>query len=219
MSSKLRDPTQDWDLGVGVGDEPTGAPGLFHSLRSLPAGFQEVGWYPGLEERYRQALPNVTVPNTTCHLPRPDAFHMFRDPVRGDLPWPGLIFGLTVLATWCWCTDQVMPLPSLASSSPTGRAPVGKPRAPMHRGLGLAWGDGCGAQSAAMPRLTRAERSPSQPKRHACPAAFPGHCAEVSLRQESVPCQGGLHSGGLPEDPAHVLHRHAWHDQPGPVPR
>ena len=61
-----------------------------------------MGWYPGLEERYRQALPNVTVPNTTCHLPRPDAFHMCRDPVRGDLPWPGLIFGLTVLATWCW---------------------------------------------------------------------------------------------------------------------
>ena len=161
MSSKLRDPTQDRDLGVGVGDKPSGAPGLFHSLRSLPAGFQEVGWYPGLEERYSQALPNVTVPNTTCHLPRPDAFHMFRDPVRGDLPWPGLIFGLTVLATWCWCSDQVMPLPSWASSPPAGRAPVGKPHVPMHRGLGLAQGDGCGAQSAAMPGLTKAEWSPS----------------------------------------------------------
>ncbi|XP_054190896.1 sodium/glucose cotransporter 4 isoform X3 [Homo sapiens] len=44
-------------------------------------GFQDVGWYPGLEQRYRQAIPNVTVPNTTCHLPRPDAFHMLRDPV------------------------------------------------------------------------------------------------------------------------------------------
>uniref|UniRef100_A0A8C2NLZ8 Solute carrier family 5 member 9 n=1 Tax=Capra hircus TaxID=9925 RepID=A0A8C2NLZ8_CAPHI len=48
---------------------------------------------------------------------------------------------------------------------------------------------------------------------------FLGHCAEVSLRQESVPCQGGLRAGGLPEDPTHVLHRHARHDQPGPVPR
>nr|XP_042103656.1 sodium/glucose cotransporter 4 isoform X3 [Ovis aries] len=182
-------------------------------------GFQEVGWYPGLEERYSQALPNVTVPNTSCHLPRPDAFHMLRDPVRGDLPWPGLIFGLTVLATWCWCTDQVTPLPSLASSPPTGRAPVGRLHALTHRRLGLAQGGGCGAQSAAMPGLTRAERSPSQPRWHACPAAFPGHCAEVSLRQKSVPCQGGLRAGGLPEDPAHVLHRHARHDQPGPVPR
>ncbi|XP_044800970.1 sodium/glucose cotransporter 4 isoform X2 [Bubalus bubalis] len=80
-------------------------------------GFQEVGWYPGLEERYSQALPNVTVPNTTCHLPRPDAFHMFRDPVRGDLPWPGLIFGLTVLATWCWCSDQVIVQRSLSAKS------------------------------------------------------------------------------------------------------
>lgn len=53
------------------------------------------------------SVPSVTVANTTCHLPRGDAFHMFRDPVSGDLPWPGLVFGLTVLATWVWCTDQV----------------------------------------------------------------------------------------------------------------
>ncbi|XP_036693275.1 sodium/glucose cotransporter 4 isoform X2 [Balaenoptera musculus] len=80
-------------------------------------GFQEVGWYPGLEQRYRQAIPNVTVPNTTCHLPKPDAFHMLRDPVSGDIPWPGLIFGLTVLATWCWCTDQVIVQRSLSAKN------------------------------------------------------------------------------------------------------
>lgn len=80
-------------------------------------GFKEVGWYPGLEQRYRQAIPNVTVPNTTCHLPRSDAFHMFRDPVNGDIPWPGLIFGLTVLATWCWCTDQVIVQRSLSAKN------------------------------------------------------------------------------------------------------
>ncbi|XP_058408336.1 sodium/glucose cotransporter 4 isoform X2 [Diceros bicornis minor] len=80
-------------------------------------GFQEVGWYPGLEQRYRQAIPNATVPNTTCHLPRPDAFHMLRDPVSGDIPWPGLIFGLTVLAIWCWCTDQVIVQRSLSAKS------------------------------------------------------------------------------------------------------
>lgn len=80
---------------------------------SLPTGFKEVGWYPGLQQLYKQAIPNATVPNTTCHLPRSDAFHMLRDPVNGDIPWPGLIFGLTVLATWCWCTDQVM-FPSVA---------------------------------------------------------------------------------------------------------
>ncbi|XP_064415520.1 sodium/glucose cotransporter 4 isoform X2 [Latimeria chalumnae] len=70
--------------------------------------FEKVGWYSGLEEKYMQAIPSVIVPNKTCHLPRADAFHIFRDPITGDLPWPGLIFGLTVLATWVWCTDQVI---------------------------------------------------------------------------------------------------------------
>ncbi|XP_069837676.1 sodium/glucose cotransporter 4-like [Dendropsophus ebraccatus] len=79
--------------------------------------FAEIGWYPGLVEKYMQAIPNVTVPNTTCHLPRADAFHMFRDPITGDLPWPGLIFGLTILATWVWCTDQVIVQRSLSAKN------------------------------------------------------------------------------------------------------
>lgn len=74
--------------------------------------FSEVGWYEGLVDRYMSAAPSMTVTNNTCHLPRSDAFHLFRDPVSGDLPWPGLVFGLTVLSTWVWCTDQV-PLPAV----------------------------------------------------------------------------------------------------------
>ncbi|XP_067846354.1 sodium/glucose cotransporter 4 isoform X2 [Heptranchias perlo] len=80
-------------------------------------GFNKVGWYSGLEEKYFQAIPNVTVANTSCHIPRADAFHMFRDPISGDIPWPGLIFGLTVLATWCWCTDQVIVQRSLSAKN------------------------------------------------------------------------------------------------------
>ncbi|XP_027694060.1 sodium/glucose cotransporter 4 isoform X2 [Vombatus ursinus] len=76
-----------------------------------------VGWYPGLQEKYNAAIANITVPNTTCHLPRSDAFHLLRDPVTGDIPWPGLIFGLTVLATWCWCTDQVIVQRSLSAKN------------------------------------------------------------------------------------------------------
>ncbi|KAM8746250.1 sodium/glucose cotransporter 4 isoform 1-T1 [Acanthopagrus schlegelii] len=79
--------------------------------------FSKVGWYEGLVERYMLAVPSVTVTNTTCHLPRNDAFHLFRDPVSGDLPWPGLLFGLTVLATWVWCTDQVIVQRSLSAKS------------------------------------------------------------------------------------------------------
>ncbi|XP_067893267.1 sodium/glucose cotransporter 4 isoform X2 [Heterodontus francisci] len=81
------------------------------------AGFNKIGWYSGLEEKYFQAIPNITVANTSCHIPRADAFHMFRDPVTGDIPWPGLIFGLTVLATWCWCTDQVIVQRSLSAKN------------------------------------------------------------------------------------------------------
>ncbi|XP_072505467.1 sodium/glucose cotransporter 4 isoform X2 [Notamacropus eugenii] len=87
------------------------------ALALMFLGFKEVGWYPGLQEKYSIAIANVTVPNTTCHLPRSDAFHLLRDPVTGDIPWPGLIFGLTVLATWCWCTDQVIVQRSLSAKN------------------------------------------------------------------------------------------------------
>uniref|UniRef100_A0A8C3S1T1 Sodium/glucose cotransporter 4 n=1 Tax=Chelydra serpentina TaxID=8475 RepID=A0A8C3S1T1_CHESE len=76
-----------------------------------------VGWFEGLKEKYSTVVPSVIVPNTTCHLPRTDAFHMLRDPVTGDIPWPGLIFGLSVLATWCWCTDQVIVQRSLSAKN------------------------------------------------------------------------------------------------------
>ncbi|XP_034736480.1 sodium/glucose cotransporter 4 [Etheostoma cragini] len=79
--------------------------------------FSKVGGYEGLVESYMLAVPSVTVANTTCHLPRSDAFRLFRDPVSGDLPWPGLLFGLTVLSTWCWCTDQVIVQRSLSAKS------------------------------------------------------------------------------------------------------
>uniref|UniRef100_A0A674HBG6 Solute carrier family 5 member 9 n=1 Tax=Taeniopygia guttata TaxID=59729 RepID=A0A674HBG6_TAEGU len=80
-------------------------------------GFEKVGWYEGLKEKYSTAIPKITVPNTNCHLPRADAFCLFRDPITGDLPWPGLIFGLTVVALWCWCTDQVMVQRSLSAKN------------------------------------------------------------------------------------------------------
>uniref|UniRef100_A0A672KL38 Solute carrier family 5 member 9 n=1 Tax=Sinocyclocheilus grahami TaxID=75366 RepID=A0A672KL38_SINGR len=79
--------------------------------------FNKVGWCEGLLVQYERAVPAITVPNTTCHLPRSDAFHIFRDPVTGDVPWPGLIFGLTVLATWVWCTDQVIVQRSLSAKN------------------------------------------------------------------------------------------------------
>ncbi|KAG8436933.1 hypothetical protein GDO86_007857 [Hymenochirus boettgeri] len=79
--------------------------------------FEKIGWYPGLEQKYMEAIPQIIVPNTTCHLPRADSFHMLRHPITGDLPWPGLIFGLTVLSTWVWCSDQIIVQRALAAKN------------------------------------------------------------------------------------------------------
>uniref|UniRef100_A0A452RS68 Sodium/glucose cotransporter 1 n=1 Tax=Ursus americanus TaxID=9643 RepID=A0A452RS68_URSAM len=74
--------------------------------------FHEVGGYEAFMTKYMNAIPSViTDGNSTidqkCYTPRADSFHIFRDPIKGDLPWPGLIFGLSILALWYWCTDQV----------------------------------------------------------------------------------------------------------------
>ena len=51
----------------------------------------------------------------TCGGIRSDFDHIFRDPINSDLPWPGAIFGLTIISTWYWCTDQVIVQRTLAA--------------------------------------------------------------------------------------------------------
>ncbi|XP_041826380.1 sodium/glucose cotransporter 1-like isoform X2 [Melanotaenia boesemani] len=71
--------------------------------------FNEVGGYENFQKSYMQAVPTITSGiDPSCYEPRPDSFHIFRDPITGDLPWPGLVFGLTIQAAWYWCTDQVI---------------------------------------------------------------------------------------------------------------
>lgn len=45
--------------------------------------------------------------NWSCAYPREDALHLWRDATTGDLPWPGMTFGLTSIAMFVWCNDQV----------------------------------------------------------------------------------------------------------------
>lgn len=87
-----------------------------HDLASPPApnpnsppysGFDKVGGWEALMEGYGNAVPAIRVPNTTCGIPRDDAFHLFRDPVNSDLPWPGVILGMSIPSLWYWCSDQV----------------------------------------------------------------------------------------------------------------
>ncbi|XP_060945107.1 sodium/mannose cotransporter SLC5A10 isoform X2 [Limanda limanda] len=81
------------------------------------AAFNKIGGYSNLERVYSMAIPSKIIPNSTCHLPREDAMHLFRNAVTGDLPWPGMTLGLTILATWYWCTDQVIVQRSLSAKS------------------------------------------------------------------------------------------------------
>ncbi|XP_045390525.1 sodium/glucose cotransporter 1 [Lemur catta] len=86
---------------------------LVGSLILTGFAFHEVGGYDAFMEKYMQAIPtvisdgNVTA-SEECYTPRADSFHIFRDPIDGDIPWPGLIFGLAILGLWYWCTDQVI---------------------------------------------------------------------------------------------------------------
>merc|ERR1719427_2419492 len=63
------------------------------------------------------AIPDNRPANTTCGLPREDFFHVFRDPINSDLPWPAMIFGITINSVWYWCTDQVIVQRTLAAKS------------------------------------------------------------------------------------------------------
>ncbi|KAG7277047.1 hypothetical protein CRUP_025457 [Coryphaenoides rupestris] len=76
--------------------------------------FSKVGGFAALVAKYSAALPNDTESrdlrrynvSARCYTPRPDAFHLLRDPVEGDLPWPGVLFGIAIVGGWYWCTDQ-----------------------------------------------------------------------------------------------------------------
>ena len=86
----------------------------------LILGFIEVGGYQGVLDKYPKAIsdfakyylenPHVDKQNTTyakCGVPPDTAFHLFRPYNAPDLPWPGVVFGLTISAVWYLCADQV----------------------------------------------------------------------------------------------------------------
>ncbi|XP_057347728.1 solute carrier family 5 member 4 [Manis pentadactyla] len=86
---------------------------LIGSFILMGFAFAEVGGYESFTEKYMNAIPtvvegdNLTI-SPRCYTPQADAFHIFRDAVTGDIPWPGMIFGMTIVAVWYWCTDQVI---------------------------------------------------------------------------------------------------------------
>ena len=73
----------------------------------MTSGFIKVGGYSGLQDKYMMAIPNSSIPNTTCGIPREDSFVLLRNAVDSDIPWPGFVLGVTASSIWYWCADQV----------------------------------------------------------------------------------------------------------------
>lgn len=82
----------------------------------------QVGGYEQIMEQFLKAASNSTFLdqalywNHTCGFPPNDSFHIFRG-MDSDYPWPGLVFGLTLLATYYWCTNQVIVQRNLAAKT------------------------------------------------------------------------------------------------------
>ncbi|XP_060064253.1 sodium/glucose cotransporter 4-like [Ylistrum balloti] len=87
------------------------------ALALVGISFNEIGGYNNLERKYMDAIPAVREPNSTCGFPRDDAFHIFRDPITGDNPWPGLLLQSSLGCLWYWCCDQVIVQRSLAAKN------------------------------------------------------------------------------------------------------
>ena len=80
-------------------------------------GFIRIGGINNLKALYMKAVPtmvvtnstgNYTIPtNNTCGYPRQDAWHIFRDPVTGDYPWPGAMLRSMFGGMYYWTANQV----------------------------------------------------------------------------------------------------------------
>ncbi|XP_043974756.1 sodium/glucose cotransporter 2 [Gambusia affinis] len=87
--------------------------------------FAKIGGYGALLTKYYSAIPsNFSSLDTQrynissqCYTPRRDAFSLLRDATVGDLPWPGVVFGMTIGGIWYWCSDQVIVQRCLAARS------------------------------------------------------------------------------------------------------
>lgn len=85
-------------------------------------GMSRVGGYEGLTEQYKLAAANTSFlqqslyQNISCGFTPDDSLNIFRG-LDSEYPWPGLTFGLTLLATYFFCTNQVIVQRNLAAKN------------------------------------------------------------------------------------------------------
>ena len=75
------------------------------------SAFAAVGGYGNLVTDFFLATPsNYSSQYEKCAYPPPYSMKLFR-PIenagRDDLPWTGVVTGMTLGSIWYWCTDQV----------------------------------------------------------------------------------------------------------------
>ncbi|XP_050704296.1 sodium/glucose cotransporter 4-like isoform X2 [Eriocheir sinensis] len=98
---------------------------LFGALTLMGIAFNEVGGYEAMVEDFFYAIPNKTRfsedGTVNCGEPPSYSMHFFRSakPGESDLPWPGMLFGITISGIWYWCTDQVIVQRTLSSKNMT----------------------------------------------------------------------------------------------------
>ena len=83
----------------------------------------QVGGYKEMKRKYPLSLADSTILNSgndsykfrLCGRPKHGWFKIMLPADDPELPWTGLVFGLTVNAVWYWCTDQVIVQRALAA--------------------------------------------------------------------------------------------------------
>ena len=78
--------------------------------------FVAVGGYENLVSEFFNATADNRSHTDPTDLDSPlcggvpkDSMHLFREATPGvsDLPWTGVVFGLSISSIWYWCSDQV----------------------------------------------------------------------------------------------------------------
>ncbi|KAA0198528.1 hypothetical protein HAZT_HAZT002251 [Hyalella azteca] len=95
---------------------------ILGSLVLMIISLKEVGGYNKLVEDYPYATAKIRardLQGNECGEPPSDYMHLMRsvEPGVSDLPWTGMVFGLTINSIWYWCTDQVIVQRTLASKN------------------------------------------------------------------------------------------------------
>ncbi|KAG8195248.1 hypothetical protein JTE90_028399 [Oedothorax gibbosus] len=98
---------------------------LLGALALAILSIAKVGGYGSLVEGFKSVSINESyvgvnpLTNESCSAVPENYMSLLRDPTDGELPWTGMIFGLTINAVWYWCSDQVIVQRALSAKNLT----------------------------------------------------------------------------------------------------